>query len=99
MLQTFVTGLRSNPNFTDEINVAAGISPSKLRVHILTVLKGVKEYNKYCTATHRTMERRRVKRQVQAHLMEKEENKATRHKTEKMNPIESVIKLRVKRKQ
>ena len=58
LLQAFVAELRSNPNFMDEINVAVGISLSKLRAHKLIVLKCVKEYNKYRATTQRTMERR-----------------------------------------
>ena len=98
VLQAFVTGLRINPYFTYAINEAAGISPSKLRVYKRKAVAHFNKYNKERATKKHVIFRQRVKMQVRAHLMGKEENKTARRKTEKINPKESAIQMSVIKK-
>ena len=86
VLQASVVDLHSKVDFTNDVQKAIGISPSKFRNHKITTMRKKKAYAKNQSTRETTKNRQRMKNQVRAHLMGEEELKTSRYKTEKIDP-------------
>ena len=89
VLQAFVAGLRSNKSFTQTIRIKAGVLPSLESDHQMAVLNKIKEQFRVYHATDFSKKRRKVTKQIRAHLMGKDEKKTERHSPDKLKMKES----------
>ena len=92
VLQAFVAGLRSNPDFTSVVRDKAGVLPCIQRDLSMKRIHKLREQSQIFHKTEKQKQRRKVTKQVRAHLMGKDEKKSERHVTDKVKPLTASIK-------
>ena len=91
VLQYFVCGIRSSEHFNSDIFTKIGVKDTKVSILKQHKLKKRSEYQMKYHNSDKQILRRKVTKQVRAHLIGKDEKKSTRHKTNKMKPTEVSI--------
>ena len=83
--------IRSSEHFNSDIFTKIGVKDTKVSILKQHKLKKRSEYQKAYHKTDKQVLRRKVTKQVRAHLIGKDAKKSTRHKTDKMKPTEVTI--------
>ena len=92
MLQAFVAELRSNPDFTSVVREKAGVLPCFQRDLSMKRIHKSREQSQIFHKIEKQKQRRKVTKQVRAHLMGKDEKKSEKNSTDKVKPLTASIK-------